>query len=299
MNQSTTITDRAPDHPPSLAQDWSRGWRYVTVRRADGTQEIEHVPLTEEEMLHPEEGFVMPERTEHARLCSDLAEMLRAHALNHPSLSVFRDLRFEWDHPEVKPYAPDIAVVAHVREPAADRGTFVVATEGVRPILLIEIVSPVSRQADRRQKVLDYALAGVQEYIYIDPRTIRGKQVWEMAGFRLERGSYLPIVPDEDGAIYCVTIQARIGIEDGRVWMEDATTGQELLNNIQSQQARIVAEARAEDAEARAEEEAAARHAAEVRAEQEAAARRAVEARLAELEAQLLTRNPPTNASVN
>jgi hypothetical protein len=36
-----------------------------------------------------------------------------------------------------------------------------------------------------------------------------------------------------------------------------------------------------------------------VRAEQEAAARRAVEARLAELEAQLLTRNPPTNASVN
>ena len=123
------------------------------------------------------------------------------------------------------------------------------------------------------KKVKDYALVGVQEYIYIDHTVRRGKEVWEIVGFRLDGDYYLPMLPDEDGAYFCETIGLRIGLEEGRIWLEDANTGQELLTN---QQVRAALEAEAERANAEAE-----------RADAEAEARKAAEARAAALEAQL------------
>jgi hypothetical protein len=67
--------------------------------------------------------------------------------------------------------------------------------------------------------------------------------VWEIAGFRLHGDHYLPMLPDEDGAIYCETVGVRMGIEDGRVWMENYETGERLLTNEEAQAARRAAEA--------------------------------------------------------
>jgi hypothetical protein len=55
-----------------LAQDWSLGWRYETVALANGRTHQRRVPLTAEEARHPEEGYVMPERTEHNHFSDDL-----------------------------------------------------------------------------------------------------------------------------------------------------------------------------------------------------------------------------------
>ena len=128
----------------------------------------------------------------------------------------------------------------------------------------IEITSPATRETDRVKKVKDYALVGVQEYIYIDHTTRRGKEIWEIAGFRLDGDRYLPMLPDEDGAYFCETVGLRISLEEGRVWLEDVNTGEELLTAQQVSAAR--------DAEA-------------ARANAEAEARKAAEARAAELEA--------------
>ena len=290
-SRTTTINGQGeqPAEP-----DWSLGWRYELVRDARGQERSIRVPLTPEEARHPKEGYVMPERTEHETISDDLADMLRGHFAADATVAVFRDLVFEWDHPAVKSYAPDIAVVPGVRDRDVNRGQFVVAEEGTRPTLIIEIVSRNSREEDRVNKVRNYALVGVREYVYIDIRMRRNELVSELVGFRLQDNQYLPILPDEDDALYLETVNLRIGLEGNRVWLEDGETGADLLNDLQvrrawraEQEARQAAEARAqaeEEARRSAEE---ARHAAETRAQAEEAARIAAQARIAELEAQL------------
>ncbi|MFN8486700.1 MAG: Uma2 family endonuclease [Caldilineaceae bacterium] len=263
-----TSTTRADVRKQSAEGDLVHGWREEFVQTPDGKSERVLIPLTTEEVLHPEEEFVMPERTEHDYISDDLCDMLRAYFADQPGMAVFRNLKFEWDHPKVKPYALDVAVVPNVHEPGVNRSQFVVATEGTRPCVIIEIVSVDSRQGDRVTKVKDYARVGVTEYVYIDARTRKGKTLWEIAGFRLDEEQYLPILPDEDDALYCATVDLRIGIDEGQVWLEDPKTGKNLLTNLQAQRALREAEARA-DAETEA--------------------RRAAEARIAELEAQLRT----------
>lgn len=257
-----------------LSVDWSLGWRYETVRTPDGKQTQVRIPLTPEEALHPQEGYVMPIRTLHDLITDDLCDMLRAYYKTQPAITIFHDLVFAWDHPDVRPYAPDIAITPNVRDPKADRGQFVVAEEGTRPLCIIEIVSPSSREGDRVKKVNDYALVGVQEYVYIDHWTRKGQTVWEVTGYRLHENHYLPMLPDEDGALYCETLGLRIGVEDGQVWLEDGNTGKDLLTNLKAQQAlqetteRLQAEKEArEAAEKRAQAEAQARQAAEAQAQ--------------------------------
>ncbi|MCE7982072.1 MAG: Uma2 family endonuclease [Caldilinea sp. CFX5] len=231
--------------------DWTLGWRYETVRTANGQTEVVRIPLTPAEALHPQEGYITPIRTDHDRISDDLCDMLRPYLEAQADVAVFHDLVFEWDHSEVKPYAPDIAVIPQVQHRNQNRSQFVVEQEGTRPSLIIEVVSPHSREADRVTKVRDYARVGVQEYVYIDQRTYKGAIIWEVVGFRLHDGVYLPILTDEDGALYLTTLNLRIGIEDGKVWLEDGATGENLLTNLEAQRARRVAEERAAEAEAR------------------------------------------------
>ncbi|MCE7990303.1 MAG: hypothetical protein DYG89_54890 [Caldilinea sp. CFX5] len=206
--------------------DWSLGWRYETVRTPDGKQTQVRIPLTPEEARHPQEGYVIPVSTLHETITNDLCDMLRAHYDTRPEITIFHDLVFQWDHPAVKSYAPDVAIVPHVRNPKADRGQFVVAEERTRP------------------------------------------------------HRYLPMLPDEDGALYGETLGLRIGVEDGQVWLEDSNTGDDLLTNLKARQAlRETAERLQAEVEARA--------AAEERARQEAQARQEAEAEIARLQALL------------
>jgi Uma2 family endonuclease len=284
----TTAEQTTSVVPAAFTGDWALGWRYETVRTVNGQPEMVRVPLTPEEALHPQEGYVMPIRTDHDRISDDLCDMLRPYLEAQADVAVFHDLVFAWDHPAVKPYAPDIAVVPHLPDREKNRGQFVIEEEGARPSLIIEVVSPSSREADRVIKVRDYAWVGVQEYVYIDQRTYKGAIIWEVVGFRLQEGVYLPILTDEDGALYLTTLNLRIGIEDGKVWLEDGVTGENLLTNLEAQRARRVAEERANAAEAQAVAEAEARRAAEARAAE-------AEARLAELEARFRAQQEQNN----
>ena len=287
MSQTEQLLEQPGTATKSAEPDWSLGWRYEISDKPNGQQTSVRIPLTPVEARHPKEGYVMPERTEHDIISDDLSDMLRVHVANEPETAVFRNLVFQWDLPEIGSYAPDIAVVPHVRDRNASRGQFVVAEEGTRPSLVIEIVSRSSRQDDRVQKVQDYEQLGIGEYVYIDIRTRRGKPVGEIAGYRLQQNRYVPIVTDEDGALYLETINCRIGLEEDRVWLEDSTTGENLLTNLQAQRALGEERVARQAAEARAAAEEEARQAAEAQAKTEAAARQAAEARIAELEAKL------------
>ncbi|MCE7986323.1 MAG: hypothetical protein DYG89_34550 [Caldilinea sp. CFX5] len=105
---------------------------------------------------------------------------------------------------------------------------------------------------------------------------------FELTGYRLVEGAYVPMQPDEAGRFYSATANVWFGLtEDERALVvEDGATGQPLLDNRSEYEARRRAEEQTESAIQRAEAEAR-------RAEAEAQARTAAEQRAAAAEAEL------------
>lgn len=229
-----------------------RGWRTEIVTQPDGSIDYIQIPLTSEEFLHPVEGYHLPNSTFHDDAAGDAKDMLTRRYANDANIGVFRDLIIQWGIPNLKNHCPDTFVVFGIQNKEQNRTEFVVSEEGVRPSLIIEVVSPRYRKEDRQTKVKHYAEAGVQEYLIIDRRKQRQQAIEEVLGYRLVDGQYLPLTPDEDGRILFETVGLFIGLENGRVVMEDAQTGERLLNSLELEQHATQAEERATQAEERA-----------------------------------------------
>lgn len=226
-----------------------RGWRWETFTQSDGTPLDIQVPLTDEEFLHPQQGYHLPNSTFHEDAAGDTKDMLTRHYANDSTTAVFRDLIIKWGIPNLGDRCPDTFVAFGVRNKEQVRTEFVVSDEGVRPALIVEVVSPRYRKVDREIKVKEYAQAGVQEYLIIDRRKQRGQVIEEVLGYRLVEGQYLPLSPDEDGRVLFETVGLWISLIDGRVVMEDAQTGERLLNSLELEQRVTQAEQRATQAE--------------------------------------------------
>lgn len=222
----TTITQK--DVFEELAE---RGWRTETITKLDGSTASIKVPLTSAEFVHPQEGYHLPNSTFHDSAVGDAKDMLTRRYASDPETAVFRDLLIKWDIANLGDHAPDVYVVFRVRNKEQNRTQFVVAEEGVRPSLIVEVVFPRYRKEDREIKVKEYAQAKVQEYLIVDRRTQRGQVIEEVLGYRLVDRQYLPLTPDDDGRILSETVGLWIGLYDGRVVMEDAQTGKRLLTS--------------------------------------------------------------------
>lgn len=62
--------------------------------------------------------------------------------------------------------------------------------------LVIEVVSPDSRNRDKGQKFFEYERAGVEEYWIVDPERRRAEF------YRLREGAYEPVLPDAEGKLH-------------------------------------------------------------------------------------------------
>ncbi len=261
-----TLHPRVSAHPPAESPplDLERGWRYLRVVGPDGREESKLVLLTPEDYLNPQEGDIMPHHPLHSQVTHDLVGILRARYAGRPEITVFEDLIVEWGIPGLPNPSPDVFVVLNVRDPASVGGKFYVQQEHTRPALAIEVLSTHYVKEDRKDKVRIYERAGVREYVILDPQGLTADPV---LGYRLEGRRYRPIPLDEDGFVYCETVDLRFGLDNqGRAVVEDGASGERLL--------------RPDELETYAREQAA-------RAEAEAAARARAEARLVALEAEL------------
>ena len=177
------------------------------------------------------------------------------------------------------------------------RNGYVISEVGKPPDLVFEVGSESTGRRDYTVKRETYAEYGVGEYWRFDPS---GGEYHDapLAGDRLVDGEYEPIeiVSEPDGRHWGYS--EAMGLEfwwvrdeslrwnEGELRFRDPVTGEFLRTPVESEEAAVTAEERAEYAERRAESERSARESAERRAESERSARESAEARVAELEAE-------------
>jgi len=125
------------------------GWRFETITKPDSTTVEIQVPLTEEEFLHPQEGYHLPNSTFHDDAAGDAKDMLARRYANDPTAAVFRDLIVKWDIPTLGDHCPDTCVVFGLRDKNRVRTEFSVSEEGTRPALIIEVVASLSQTRPR------------------------------------------------------------------------------------------------------------------------------------------------------
>jgi len=258
------------------ADPYHYGWRYIRREVADGAVTFDQVPLTLEDVLYPEVGDFIAHSKAHEDICHYLADVLNAQVRHVPGAVVLHDVRVAWDIPELRPNGPDIALIYGVRE-QKNWSTFDCAEEGVRPLVIIEVTSPETRSNDLIDKVENYAVAGVQQYVIIDSRIWKGREQWYLHSYQLGPTGYRHGNMDDLGRVRLGELDLWLGIEETHIYCYNAV-GERIGDYVAIDTALSAAEAARVVAEM-------ARIAAEIeRVEAEARAKRATDAQ-AEAEA--------------
>ncbi|ABU59903.1 protein of unknown function DUF820 [Roseiflexus castenholzii DSM 13941] len=280
-------SDTSPDADP-----FRYGWRFVPRPTPDDPHHLEQVPLTLEDVLHPETGDFIVHSDRHETDRMYLTAVLRARLEEAGVAIVLSDVRIAWDIPDLRPHGPDVMVIPGIRK-RQDWSTFEVAVEGARPALIIEITSPETRENDLERKVEHYARAGVAQYVIVDDAGKgRGKRRLRLLDYRLEAGMYRLHPSDAAGRVHLAIADVWLGVEGDHVVCYDdhgvafgdyATVVRQAADA--EERARLEAQARQEAEErARREAERAQREAERARREAERAQREAT-ARAAEAQA--------------
>lgn len=230
-------------HLPIPQDDDESGGPFLQrwIERPDGRVELLERPLTPEDFLNPQPEDIMTQGEPHATVRRQLADLLDRHF--KPDSLVLEDVIHQLG-PGLPSPSPDVSVILGARP--GRRESFSVPEEGVRPDLVIEIVSPSRksiRKVDEVDKVDAYSRAGIPEYLLIDlPRRGNAYQLG-LKGYRLEAGGrYSPIRPDSQGHLLCRATRLRFLIEDDRVRVIDDRTGRPLLYSDEEEALRRAAE---------------------------------------------------------
>ncbi|HEX4963356.1 MAG TPA: Uma2 family endonuclease [Thermoanaerobaculia bacterium] len=234
---------------PDDADPFRYGWRPRYVHLPGGEVEEERIPLTAEDLLDPQLGDVdLTQGGPHAKLSQRLGGILELFFEDEPDVLIISDVKILWGIPGLKEPAPDAAVIRGVRDKEELGEVFDVQLEGVRPCLVIEVVSPKYaeiRRNDYVEKKEIYERAGIPEYLIVEPFRLRGIPIRQWTGYRLgPDGRYRRIEPDGEGRLHSETTGLLFGIdEEGSLLVINARTGERLLDLNQLSSARKAAEA--------------------------------------------------------
>ena len=133
---------------------------------------------------------------------------------------------------------------------------YIISEQGKPPDFVLEVASRSTGREDTGPKRRDYEALGISEYWRFDET---GEfHHTRLAGDRLVNGQYIPIVIEElpDGSLqgYSQVLNLYIRWERGQLRWHDPATGKHIATFEGERASRIQAEARADNAEARARE---------------------------------------------
>jgi colicin import membrane protein len=234
------------------------GWRFQTRPGADGQEICERVPLTPEDVLHPQENDQISQSTVQARDVHYLRSVLEYQLSEQADALVLNDCLIDWGVEGLGNHSPDLSVFTGVRNPKRPRKRFSLVKEGARSSLVIEIVSPDDpkiRNNDVVIKVQEYHRAGVPVYVLIDQQKSDGPR--QVVGYRRTARRYVPLALDKQGRLLIEPLQILLGLRDNEAVCWDVTSGEEFQDYAainRARQAEAAARQAAEAALAAAEE---------------------------------------------
>ncbi|VTT99989.1 Uncharacterized protein OS=Chloroflexus aurantiacus (strain ATCC 29364 / DSM 637 / Y-400-fl) GN=Chy400_1966 PE=4 SV=1: Uma2 [Gemmataceae bacterium] len=271
------LLSRAPLAP--VGDPYFYGWRMVPRWDGAGNNHWEKVPLTAWDVLHPEEDDFIVQTDAHDDDCHYLKGALKEVLAGRPGVNVFSDLRVDWQVPQLSVHGPDIVVFEGAKSRwVRERGTFPVKDMGARPLLVIEIVSPNTRDIDTVSKVIEYHRAGVPVYILVHRDESGGAPAVHTEAYRFEPAGYVPI-PDDPRGVWVESVGLWVRGHGDRIACFDAH-GVRIPERPELTRERNELRVRAEAEKARAEQE-------KQRADAEKARADEAARKLAELEAEL------------
>ena len=277
---------------PKKKDPYRYGWREIPRTLPNGQKIYERVPLTLEDIVHPQVGDFRMQSAEHEQICTYLRTLLRERLANAPTTIVLGDVLVAWATREMRGHGPDVAIIFNVQQ-QQNWSTFYEANEGTKPSLIIEVTSPSTYSVDLETKLEHYARVGVEWYVIVDIVIRRDMPSKRLLGYQLTEDGYKQFEPNEKGWLWLVPVNLWLGWHGEHIACYDAAgnlveTGDRRVAEVQSRataaeqraddadQARVAAEQRANDADQ-------ARVVAEQRADDEARARQQLEAELRRL----------------
>jgi Uma2 family endonuclease len=233
------------------------GWRWRSVRLPTGEETTERIPLTAEDLLAPELGDEVTQSGQHFKMLALVADHLTRRYKDEDDVLVTGDMQICWGIPGVPNPSPDVTLIRGVRDKKKNRRSFNVPEEGVRPCLIIEVVSdsdPKVRENDLVKKVKLYQKMGIPEYFLFD-QPMSSEENLRILGYEMgPHRRYRAIVPDAEGRLLSRTTNLLFSVDEDEqaLVVTDAVTGERLKNSEEEEAARKAAESWAAWSEERA-----------------------------------------------
>ena len=241
----STISKPRRRPPKSKIDPYPLGWRDVWQKDTNGRRQLVMVPLTVEDILHPQEGDHIANNDEHAEDVTYLRGVFQSILAAVAGALVLTDVPIYWDDRTLRHHSPDVSVIFGTRR-RRRWPSFYVAREGVRPKLLLEVTSQSTRGTDLVTKRLQYYRAGVEYYVIVDElpqRRKEGPRQLRILGYRRGQRGYERLKLNEQGRLWLEPVGVWLGVEDGRVVCYDRD-GRRLGTYVEVTQALDAAEER-------------------------------------------------------
>ena len=223
----------------------------------DTYKEGTHIPYapTEDDELYPDsDGKPMAVSDTHRRILTQTLGVLDAHFEERPEVYVSGDILMYYVEGDPRQsVSPDVLVAFGLGK--KPRRSYLVWKEGKVPDFAMEFSSKGTYRNDLGRKMELYAALGIQDYFLYDAEGLYLPS--PIMGFTLVDGLYVPISSEPDGGLHSAALGLDFYVGDVGLGIYDPVAGAWLQTPAES------AIARAEIAESRADQEAAARQRAE------------------------------------